>query len=88
MTPIAGVRPLRDGLMWVDLKSGSQVLLDMKEHLGGMRFKALEAHDVWDSAKAEGRSIRWYSDGAPVAELSYEELLSVMGGEDAPATKA
>ena len=88
MTPITGVRPLRDGLMWVDFKSGSQALLDLKEHLGGMRFKALEAHDVWDSARAEGRFVRWYSDGAPVAELSYEELLSVMAGEGAPAAKA
>ena len=88
MTPIAGVRPLRDGLMWVDLKSGSQVLLDLKEHLGAMRFKSLEARDVWDSAKAEGQSIRWYSDGAPIAELSYEELLSVMAGEGTPAAKA
>lgn len=81
--PIAGVRPLRDGLMWVDFESGSQVLLDLKDHLGGMRFRALEAQDVWESAKAEGRSIRWYSGGAPIVELSCEELLSLVAGEGA-----
>ncbi len=30
MTPISGVRPLRNGLLWVEFASGSQVLLDMK----------------------------------------------------------
>ena len=81
-TPITGVRPLRDGLMWVDFESGSQVLLDLKRHLGAMRFKALEARDVWESARAEGRFVRWYGGGAPVAELSYDELLSLVAGEE------
>ena len=81
--PITGVRPLRDGLMWVDFESGSQLLLDLKKHLGMMRFKGLEAPGVWESARAEGRSIRWYNGGAPVAELSDEELLSVVTGESA-----
>ncbi|MCR5346751.1 MAG: hypothetical protein K6E38_03160 [Fretibacterium sp.] len=80
-TPIVGVRPLRDGLIWVDFKSGSQVLLDLKPCLGAMRFKALESPDVWESAKAEGRFVKWYSGGEPIAELSYDELFSVMAGE-------
>ena len=44
-TPIASVRPLRDGLIWVDFESGSQVLLDMKSCLGALRFKAQESPD-------------------------------------------
>ena len=82
--PIAGVRPLRDGLMWVDFDSGCQILLDLKAHLGALRFKALLAPGVWTNARAEGRYVRWYGeDGAPVAELSYEELLAVVAGEEA-----
>ena len=80
-TPIAEVRPLRDGLIWVDFESGSQVLLDMKYRLGTMRFKALETPEVWESAKAQGGFVRWYSGGTPVAELSYEELFSMVAGD-------
>ncbi len=80
-TPIAGVRPLRDGLMWVDFKSGSQVLLDLKPCLGAMRFKALEASDVWESARGDGDFVRWYSGETPVVEMSCEELFSVVAGE-------
>ena len=80
-TPIAGVRPLRDGLIWVDFESGSQVLLDMKSHVGSLRFRALESPEVWHSAKAQGGGVRWYSGGMPVAELSYEELFSMVAGD-------
>ena len=67
--------------MWVDFESGSQVLLDLKGRLGMMRFKALEAPGVWESARAEGRFVRWYDGGAPAVELSYDELLSLVAGE-------
>ena len=79
--PIASVRPLRDGLIWVDFESGSQVLMDMKSCLGALRFKALESPDVWQSARAGGGFIRWYSGDTPVAELSYEELFSMVAGD-------
>ena len=71
--PIASVRPLRDGLIWVDFESGSQVLLDMKS--------CLESPDVWQSTRAGGGFIRWYSGDTPVAELSYEELFSMVAGD-------
>ena len=79
--PIASVRSLRDGLIWVDFESGSQVLLDMESCLGALRFKALESPDVWQSTRAGGGFIRWYSGDTPVAELSYEELFSMVAGD-------
>ena len=78
---IASVRPLRDGLIWVDFESGSQVLLDMKSCLGALRFMAQEPPDAWQSARPGGGFIRWYSGDTPVAELSYEELFSMVAGD-------
>ena len=53
----------------------------MKSCLGALRFKALESPDVWQSARAGGGVIRWYSGDTPVAELSYEELFSMVAGD-------
>ena len=80
-TAITDVRPLRDGLMWVDFKSGSRVLLNLKPCFETMRFRALAAPGVWESARANGGFVKWYSGETPVAELSYEELFSVVAGE-------
>ncbi len=79
--PIESVRPLQDGILEVNFFTGNKIWVNFTPRFQGARFGILQKPEVWESVVSHGDFVHWYRDGLAVVEVAYDELLTMVAGE-------
>ena len=80
--PIKSVEPLENGSMRIVFVAGGVLEIPIGDHLEHARLCPLKETDVFFSAATNGMFIRWYREGAIVADLSWEEAIQIAVGKE------
>lgn len=75
MSYIKAVVPMKDHRLFMDMESGSSVIVDLSVKLDTMKYKDLADERIFRSAKTDGDYVVW-GDGR--VKITVKELMDVV----------
>ncbi|MFZ7102468.1 MAG: hypothetical protein ACOWWO_07410 [Peptococcaceae bacterium] len=75
MSYIKAVVPMKDYRLFMDMESGSSVIVDLSVKLNTMKYKDLTDRTMFRSAKTDGNYVTW-GDGR--VKVTVKELMDVV----------
>ena len=75
MSYIKTVVPMKDYRLFMDMESGSSVIVDLSVKLGSMKYKDLKDESIFRSVITDGDYVIW---GDGLVKLTVRELMEVV----------
>jgi len=75
MSYIKAIVPMNDYRLFMDMESGSSVIVDLSVKLGSMKYKDLKDESIFRSVITDGDYVIW---GDGLVKLTVRELMEVV----------